>query len=272
MKVMVNGLPGNMSREVAELVNSEKDMTLLDMALTGPETVDLSAGIAEGKKIHLYRPSLQADAVRTAKCDFGEFISVDYTHPNAVNNNANFYCEQGLPFVMGTTGGDRNALEQRVRDSDIVAVIAPNMAKQVVAFQAMVKYAAETFPDVYKGYDLAIEESHQQGKVDTSGTAKAMVEYFNQMGMPFAKEQIAMIRDPMEQTKLGVPTSALGGHGWHTYGLKSGDGDVSFEFTHNVDGRRIYAQGTLDAIRFLDKKVEAGERGKVYSMIDVLKG
>jgi 4-hydroxy-tetrahydrodipicolinate reductase len=44
-----------------------------------------------------------------------------------------------------------------------------------------------------------------------------------------------------------------------------------FAITHNVNGRSVYAQGTLDAVRFLDKKILSGEKGKVYSMMDVLK-
>ena len=39
----------------------------------------------------------------------------------------------GLPFVMGTTGGDRAALMEVTRDSGTYAVIAPNMCKQIVA-------------------------------------------------------------------------------------------------------------------------------------------
>ena len=34
---------------------------------------------------------------------------VDYTHPSAVNANAVFYARHHLPFVMGTTGGDRKS-------------------------------------------------------------------------------------------------------------------------------------------------------------------
>ncbi|MBW2297045.1 MAG: dihydrodipicolinate reductase, partial [Deltaproteobacteria bacterium] len=37
-------------------------------------------------------------------------------------------------------------------------------------------------------------------------------------------------------------------------------------------GREIYAQGTMDAIVYLDEKVRTGNRGRVFSMIDVLKG
>jgi 4-hydroxy-tetrahydrodipicolinate reductase len=198
---------------------------------------------------------------------------VDYTHPNAVNDNASFYCDNGLPFVMGTTGGDREGLVNTVKGSAIAAVIAPNMAKQIVAFQAMMQYAAHTYPGVFDGYSLEIKESHQKGKADTSGTAKAMVGYFNQLGVPFGKDQIVMERDPETQrTTWGVPEAYLSGHGWHTYALRSEDNTVFFQFTHNVNGRDIYARGTLDAIHFLAKKVERGAKGQVFTMIDVLEG
>ena len=71
---------------------------------------------------------------------------------------------------------------------------------------------------------------------------------------------------------MGVPEEALTGHGWHTYTLKSKDGSVLFRFTHNINGREVYAIGTLDAVKYLGEKVANVEKGKVYSMIDVLKG
>jgi 4-hydroxy-tetrahydrodipicolinate reductase len=162
---------------------------------------------------------------------------------------------------------------ETVQSSDIAAVIAPNMGKQIVAFQAMMEYAAKTFPNVFKGYNLEIKESHQQGKADTSGTAKAMVGYFNQLGPPFSKDDIKMERDPaVQQSQWGVPEAYLGGHGWHTYALRSEDGTVFFQFTHNVNGREIYAGGTVDAIYYLAKKIDGGAKGQAFSMIDVLKG
>ncbi len=76
----------------------------------------------------------------------------------------------------------------------------------------------------------------------------------------------------VQQSKLGVPEAYLGGHGWHTYTLRSEDGTVFFQFTHNVNGRDIYASGTLDAIHYLAKKIEQGAKGRAFTMIDVLKG
>ena len=113
---------------------------------------------------------------------------------------------------------------------------------------------------------------HQQGKADTSGTAKAMVAYFNRLGLDFTVEDIHMERDPARQKdQLGVPEACLAGHGWHTYRLTSEDGSVLLEFKHNVNGRDVYARGTLDAAAFLAARVAEGVQARVYSMIDVLK-
>jgi 4-hydroxy-tetrahydrodipicolinate reductase len=174
---------------------------------------------------------------------------------------------------MGTTGGDRSKLEKTIVSSSIAAVVAPNMAKQIVGFQAMMEYAANTFSDLFKGYSLEIKESHQEGKADTSGTARAMVGYFNNLGILFSENEIIRIRDPeVQKTTWGIPEQYLGGHGWHTYALVSEDKTVRFELTHNVNGREVYAKGTLDALLYLSEKIKAGARGEMFTMIDVLIG
>ena len=270
--VMVNGLPGKVAGVIARHVLADPRFTFIPCSFTGPE-IRQAEDTVQGTAVRLIRPDGREAALAELQRAHARFLSVDYTHPTAVNANAEFYCRHGLPFVMGTTGGDRKALEETVRRSDIAAVIAPNMAKQIVGFQAMMEFAAQSFPDLFKGYRLEIRESHQQGKADTSGTARAMVGYFNRLGIPFREEQIEMERDPqVQKTRWGVPEDHLAGHGWHTYRLISADGTVRFEFTHNVNGREIYAFGTMDALIYLERKTAAGERGRVFTMIDVLKG
>ena len=271
IKLMVNGLPGNMASNVVKHALDDNRFVLITQSLTGPEITDTKTTV-NGVSFGLIRPEARDQAISTIKNKEGVFLSVDYSHPSAVNSNAEFYCRNELPFVMGTTGGNRQDLEKTVLSSSIPAVIAPNMAKQIVGFQAMMEYAANTFPDLFKGYFLEIKESHQKTKADTSGTAKAMVRYFNSLGLTFTEDDIEMERDPVKQkTVWGIPESFLGGHGWHTYRLDSGDKTVRFEFSHNVNGRDIYAHGTLDALVYLSKKMAEGARGKVFTMIDVLK-
>ena len=271
IKVMVNGIPGNMAVNVARHILADDRFALVPFSLTGPE-IQAAEHKIETAAIRLLKPQEREQAIADLKQKEGEFLSVDYTHPSALNANAEFYCKYLLPFVMGTTGGDRPALENCVRAASISAVIAPNMAKQIVGFQAMMEYAAQTFPDLFKGYKLEIKESHQKGKADTSGTAKAMVRYFNQMGLRFTEDEIMKEREPKIQAdRWGIPQKYLTGHGWHTYALTSGDKTVRFEFSHNVNGRDVYARGTLDAVLFLAARVSEGAQGNVYTMIDVLK-
>nr|TKS16520.1 dihydrodipicolinate reductase family protein [Populus alba] len=98
------------------------------------------------------------------------------------------------------------------------------------------------------------EESHQAAKLDTSATAKAVISCFKKLGVSF-DDQIEMIWDPKEQKELvGVPDEYLSGHAFHFYYLSSPGKTVSLEFQHNVCGRSIYAEGTIDAVLFLAEK------------------
>ena len=100
-----------------------------------------------------------------------------------------------------------------------------------------------------------------------------MARYFNSLGLPFTEEEITKERDPeVQKNVLKIPEEYLSGHGWHTYSLVSNDETVSFEFTHNVNGRDVYARGTIDALIYLAKKIKEVSKGKVFTMIDVLKG
>ncbi len=272
INIMINGLPGNVAKTIAQAAITDGRFELVPYSLTGPEIQDPAVTVA-GVDVVLVRPEDKDRKLKEIKTRFAEFIAIDYTHPTAVNANAGFYVENHIPFVMGTTGGDRDALENTVKNGQTPAVIAPNMAKQIVGFQAMMEFAASTFPGLFDGYTLKVTESHQQGKADTSGTAKAMVGYFNRLGANFSVDDIEQIRDPEVQEKeWQIPKAYLSGHGWHTYTLTSPDNTVKFEFKHNINGRDIYISGTLDAVVFLDRKLSQHNSGQIlFTMIDVLK-
>ena len=274
--VMMNGIPGNVVTTIAGHIQKDPRFVLLPFALTGPEVTAKTHTIGQ-TSIELIRPEHRTTAIKEIKKNVTGFMCIDFTHPSAVNDNARFYVDNEIPFVMGTTGGDRDQLQETILSGNIPAVIAPNMAKQIVGFQAMMAYAATTFPDLFKNYSLEIRESHQKTKADTSGTAKAMVHYFNHLGIPFSDSDIHQERDPNIQKNVWkIPEQHLKGHAWHTYTLTSPDSTVRFEFSHNINGRDVYAQGTMDAAEFLHIKMKQQKdktiKGRIYTMIDVLKG
>jgi len=268
--IMVNGLPGNVARLMAQAVLTQDDFRLLPYSLTGPE-IDADQIPVGDTIVQLIRPDQRSTVASALASESQSLICIDFTHPTAVNSNADFYCRHGWWFVM-VTDVDRETLATSVTGSSVSAVIAPNMAKQIVGLQAMFEYAATTFPGLFDGYRLEVRESHQQGKADTSGTARAIVAAFNRLGVAFHPDQIQMERDPSRQEHVwGIPAAHLGGHGWHTYTLTAPDGNATLEWRHNINGRDIYIHGTFDAVRFLNRQRFAGGGGSVFSMIDVLR-
>lgn len=271
INIMVNGLPGNVAKKMAGFAIKDDRFSILPFSLTGQEIEGHEVTI-DHQRFELVKPDARDEKINRIKLQFAPFIAIDYTHPSAVNSNAIFYTQNQIPFVMGTTGGDREALENTVKGALVPAVIAPNMAKQIVGFQAMMAYAAKTFPGLFKGYTLTVAESHQNGKADTSGTARAVVASFNELGVDFDVNDIQMIRDPLVQEKeWHIPKEHLKGHGWHTYTLRANDGSALFEFKHNINGRDIYVSGTFDAVLFLAEKMAGTDTPRrLYTMIDVL--
>ncbi len=268
LAVMVNGLPGNMGQEVARAV-LRRGWTLVPWALTG-EIVKEDSMELDGMEIGFLKPRDRDARIGEILMANPGLIAVDYTHPDAVNANAEFYVRHKIPFVMGTTGGDRAKLQELLASAGLACVVAPNMAKQIVGFQAMVDWASREFPDLFAGWKLQVRESHQKGKADTSGTAKAVVASMARWGLDASVEKIEKIREENAQMEFGVPESALKGHAFHTYSIDSADGSVHFEFRHNVCGRRIYAEGTCDAVAFLEGKLHSGEN-RLFTMFDVLR-
>ncbi|XAR58184.1 4-hydroxy-tetrahydrodipicolinate reductase [Bertholletia excelsa] len=268
--IMVNGCTGKMGKAVVEAAVSA-GLHLVPISFSSNNISGKTVQVG-GKDIQLYGPSERESILLSVLDEYPNLIVVDYTVPAAVNNNAELYCRVGVPFVMGTTGGDRERLYKTVEDSKVYAVISPQMGKQVVAFLAAMEIMAEQFPGAFSGYTLEVMESHQASKLDTSGTAKAVITCFQKLGVSFEFDQIKQIRDPRQQIEMvGVPEEHLSGHAFHLYHLTSPDQTVSFEFQHNVCGRSIYAEGTVDAAIFLAKKVKSKAEKRIYDMIDVLR-
>ena len=271
--ILVNSCTGKMGHATAEAV-VRAGLTLIPYTFTGrSEAVAVGNVGVCGVPVELITAQERQVAFDKIKADYPDLVVIDYTLPSAVNENALFYCENGIPFVMGTTGGDREKLIEDVAASGVYAVIAPNMGKQIVAFQTMMESMAEQFPGCFQGYSLRVVESHQRTKADTSGTAKAVVQSFQKMGLSdFKESDIEKVREKEAQMfDMGVPEECIDGHAFHTYTLTSDDGSVTLEFKHNVCGRKVYAEGTVDAAIFLHQQRQKGTATKLYNMIDVLK-
>ena len=274
IKVVVNGL-GKMALVVAEAVALTEDMELLPFSLVGSDFNNKNLRIG-GKKFQTFGPDEKHLFLRKTQNRRPDVI-IEFSLATAVAENVDFYTKNLFPFVLGTTFGNLTNLpayiEQKVSEAKVIsAVVAPNMAKDIVLMQAMFDFAAKNFPGALKDFIAYPVESHQSTKPDTSGTAKAIVADLITLGAECSIEKIEKRRTEADYEAMNIPREHWGGHGWHTYSLVKNSADVFLEFTHNINGRQPYIDGTLAAARFLfDQRKEMHAFGKVFSMINVLK-
>jgi len=109
--VMVNGVPGRMAHETACAV-VRRGLDLVPYALTGPQEAEKEIDV-NGVKVELIKPDGRAELLSEVKSKYPGLICVDYTHPSAANPNVKAYCNAGLSFVIGTTGGDEEQMVSR---------------------------------------------------------------------------------------------------------------------------------------------------------------
>lgn len=257
--VIISGLPGKMATLVAEAVSQESHYPLLDVAMTSARHRRTTQILNGNQRVNLidYCPFDLTPGT----------IAIDYTSPRSAETNAISYTHLRVPFVMGTTGGNRDAIEQAVRESNISAVIAPNMCMDVVARQMRIDEIGQLNPDFFMGSRVRIRESHQKTKRDVSGTALALKAQFESLGAEVAP--IESIRDTEFQKSIGIPDPDAG-HGYHWVWVTNPEGEQIYRFQTRINGRQPYVDGTLAALDFLSRKMREGSRGEVFTMRDVV--
>jgi len=154
IKVAVLGAGGRMGREVTRSIEADPDLELV--AAVDPA----SAGFLTESGIQI---SEDIGAVAQAGAD----VAVDFTHPDAVVENALFCLERGIHVVIGTTGIDREGLD-RIENActKANAFVAPNFSIGAIVMMHICSKYAKYFDSV------EVIEMHHDHKADApSGTA-----------------------------------------------------------------------------------------------------
>ena len=94
--------------------------------------------------------------------------AVDFTTPDAVEENVELCLSAGVPVVIGTTGFDADVLDARAKEARVPCFHASNFSQGAVLMMRFAEEATKAFPRA------AIIELHNEAKQDApSGTAKA---------------------------------------------------------------------------------------------------
>ncbi|MBA2460557.1 MAG: 4-hydroxy-tetrahydrodipicolinate reductase [Actinobacteria bacterium] len=113
-------------------------------------------------------PALEAEGHELVEDVAAAEAAVDFTRPDAVEENVRSCLAAGVPCVVGTSGFDEERVDSLAREHGLPVFSAPNFALGAVLMMRFAAEAGKLFPQA------EIVELHHETKLDTpSGTAKA---------------------------------------------------------------------------------------------------
>jgi 4-hydroxy-tetrahydrodipicolinate reductase len=262
LKVAIAGASGRMGRTLIDMVLQAPDLKLAAaLEQSGNPYVGKDAGEFGGESAAVQITDDIATALAAAD------VIVDFTRPAGTMQHVAACRKLGKHLVIGTTGFDEAQLKAIKEASQTIAIaMAPNFSMGVNVTFKLIELAAKALKNEYQ---VEVIEVHHRHKVDApSGTALRMGEVAAQ----------ALGRD-LKKTAIYGREGTTGERKNETIGFSSirggdavGDHTVMFlgageriEITHRASSRATYAQGALQAARFV-----TGRKTGLYDMFDVL--
>jgi 4-hydroxy-tetrahydrodipicolinate reductase len=124
-----------------------------------------------GKVGSVLGPALEEAGHELVDSSEGADAAVDFTRPDAVEENVRACLAAGVPVVVGTSGFDLERVAALAAEHDLPVFYAPNFALGAVLMMRFAEEAGKVMPDA------EIIELHPVTKLDApSGTAKATAE------------------------------------------------------------------------------------------------
>lgn len=194
-------------------------------------------------------------------------VAIDFTRAEVSIHHAYVAAAMGKPIIIGTTGFTAEQV-QMLSDaaSHVPIVLAANTSVGVNLLTALVEIVAQTLD---ARYDIEILEMHHRHKIDApSGTALALADAAAQGRSVNLKNRAVYDRKgnsgPRRKGDIGFAVLRGGDVvGEHTV-MFAQDGE-RIEITHKATDRRIFAQGALQAAKWVVNQAPGR-----YSMKDVL--
>ncbi len=237
VKVLINGINGRMGQEVLKEVNLMPEF-------------EVCAGV-DKNKCQEHIPIYNDVKLIKEKAD----VIIDFSMPQATINILEYAKQNSIPIVIATTGFNSEQLNKIKEYSKFIPIFqSGNMSYEINVMCDMVSKLAKQL----EGSDIEIIETHHRNKVDSpSGTALMLAESINnslENKMEYMYDRHA-IKQKRSNREIGIHSIRGGTEvGKHTVAF-FGDNE-SFELTHTVNSRGVFAKGAIKAAKFIiDKKV-----------------
>lgn len=236
IKVLINGCNGKMGQEVAKEIKLTQDIEVLcgvDRIDTGDNNFPVFTNIND--------INLIPDVI------------IDFSIPEATFKILEFAQKHKIPTVIATTGLSENQISKLEEYSKEFPIFrSSNMSYEINLMANLVAQLAKKLSDS----DIEIIETHHNRKIDSpSGTALILADSINKAldnKMSYEYDRHSK-REKRSKTEIGIH-SIRGGNEVGKHSVIFFGNNESFEITHNVNSRAVFANGAIKAALFIVHK------------------
>jgi len=250
VKLLLSGCNGHMGRAVAALCQSEPG-------------VEVVAGFDVLGPAELEFPVFSSPACFLGRGD----VLVDFSSPAALDGLLDFSRATGTPLVLATTGYSPEQTAQIAAAALEVPVFrSANMSLGVNVLLELVKKAASVLGG---SYDIEIVERHHRRKADAPSGTALMIADAAAGACGHEKEYVFDrhdVRRPRDQAEIGI-SAVRGGTIVGEHEIIFAGHDEVLEIKHTALSREIFAQGALEAAKFMAAVIQPG----LYDMSHLVK-
>ncbi|WP_251318146.1 4-hydroxy-tetrahydrodipicolinate reductase [Flintibacter muris] len=233
-KIIISGCNGHMGRVVAELCEASPDL-------------EITAGFDVMGAADREFPVFTSPAQFTGEAD----AVIDFSSPAALDGLLEFAKATKIPLVLATTGYSPEQVAQIGAAALEVPIFrSGNMSLGINVLLELVKKAASVLGN---SYDIEIVERHHRRKVDApSGTALMIADAAAQ-SCGHETEYIFerhSARHPRDKKEIGI-SAVRGGTIVGEHEIIFAGHDEIMEIKHTALSREIFAQGAVEAAKFI---------------------
>ncbi len=234
LKIIISGCNGHMGRVVAELCGADPQ-------------IEVVAGFDVMGTSDREFPVFTAPSQFTGEAD----AVIDFSSPAALDGLLEFARVRKVPLVLATTGYSPEQVAQvGAAALDVPVFRSANMSLGINVLLELVKKAASVLGD---SCDIEIVERHHRRKVDApSGTALMIADAAaescgHETEYVFERHSVRRSR---EKKEIGI-SAVRGGTIVGEHEIIFAGHDEVMEIKHTAYSREIFAQGAVEAAKFI---------------------
>ncbi len=236
IKVLINGCNGKMGQEVVKAVSNTPDIEVL----CGVDRIDTG-----DNQFPVFTDINNINTIPD--------VIIDFSIPEATFNILEFANTHKIPTVVATTGFNDVELQKIENYSKNFPIFrSANMSYEINLMAKLVAELAQKLTDS----DIEIVETHHNRKIDSpSGTALILADSINnalnkEMNYEYNRHSK---REKRSKKEIGIH-SIRGGTEVGKHSVIFFGNNESFEITHNVTSRAVFANGAIKAAFYIFHK------------------